>query len=104
MLGGMKTTIAALSVCLSLAAPAWGFDHDHDRARRAVQAGEVLPLRTILDNVARDFPGDVVEAELEEDHDRPTYEIKLIAPDGQVMKIIYDARDGGVIKVKGKRR
>lgn len=98
----MKTiSITLISVLLAL--PAAAGDRDHDRARRAVQAGEVLPLRTILDNAARDFPGDVIETELEEEHGRPIYEIKLISPQGQVMKVIYDARDGSVLKVKGKR-
>ncbi len=94
----------ALTALLSLAAlPAAGGDSDHDRARRAVQAGQVLPLRAILDKVATDFPGDVIETELEDEGGGPVYEIKLISPEGRVMKIIYDARDGTVLKVKGKR-
>jgi uncharacterized membrane protein YkoI len=42
-----------------------GRSGDHDRARQAVEAGEVLPLRTILERVERDYPGQVVEVELE---------------------------------------
>lgn len=94
----------ALTVLLSLAAlPAAGGVSDHDRARRSVQAGEVLPLRAILDKVANDFPGDVIETELEDEDGCLVYEIKLISPEGRVMKVIYDARDGRVLKVKGKR-
>lgn len=102
----MQTAITTtLIACLLFVTPAWADDsHDHDRARQAVQAGEILPLRTILDHVARDFPGDVIEAELEDEHGRPTYEIKLISPQGQVMKIVYDACDGSILKVKGKHR
>lgn len=98
------STLLALAV-LATAAPAAADDdrHDHDRARRAVQAGQVVPLRTVLDAVARDFPGDVVETELEDRHGAPIYEIKLISPEGQVMKLIYDASDGRLIKVKGRR-
>lgn len=84
-------------------APAGASDDDHERARRAVQAGQVVPLRTILDSVARDFPGDVIETELEDRHGTPVYEIKVIAPEGRVMKVYYDARDGSLLKVKGKR-
>lgn len=103
-----RTVILALvlSVAALPAAAGWrgdSHDRDHDRARRSVQAGEVLPLQTILDKVARDFPGDVIETELEDEDDCPVYEIKLISPEGRVMKIIYDARDGRVLKVKGKR-
>lgn len=101
----MKTLSAAfLAVALLLSAtPAGAGDSDHDRARSAVQAGEVVPLRTILDNVARDCPGDVIETELEERHGMLVYEIKLISAEGRVMKAIYDARDGSLLKVKGKR-
>lgn len=101
----MRTLSAAfLAVSLLLsAAPARARDSDHDRARSAVQAGQVLPLRTILDSVARDYPGDVIETELEESHDRLVYEIKLISPEGRVMKLIYDARDGSLLKVRGKQ-
>ena len=32
-------------------------DHDHDRARAAVEAGETRPLAEILETVRRDYPG-----------------------------------------------
>lgn len=103
-MAAMKTAIASLlALALLAVAPVRAEDDDHERARRAVQAGQVLPLRTILDNVARDFPGDVIETELEEHHGAPVYEIKVISPEGRVMKVYYDARDGSVLKVKGKR-
>lgn len=101
----MKTAIAAvltLGFLLSVPHASRG-DDDHERARRAVQAGEVLPLRTILDRVARDFPGDVIETELDDEDGEFVYEVKLISPEGRVMKVYCDARDGRVIKVKGKR-
>lgn len=101
----MRTVLAPLLALALLAAttPAGADEDDHERARRAVQAGQVVPLRTILDNVARDFPGDVIETELEDRHGTPVYEIKVISPEGRVMKVYYDARDGSVLKVKGKR-
>jgi hypothetical protein len=37
----------------------------HDRARQAVEAGEILPLRTVLERVERDYPGQVLDVELE---------------------------------------
>lgn len=99
----MTIRASLLALAVTLAATPAGAGDDHDRARRAVQAGEVVPLRTILDNVARDFPGDVIETELESLHGAPAYEIKLIAPDGRVMKLFYDARDGSLLKTKGKQ-
>jgi uncharacterized membrane protein YkoI len=75
---------------------------DHDRARRAVQSGQVLPLRTVLDKAMAQFPGDLIEAELEEKHGRIVYEIKLISPEGNVIKLHYDASDGRLLSAKGR--
>lgn len=101
----IKTALLpVLLAAVLLAAPAArADDDDHERARRAVQAGEVLPLRTILDNVARDYPGDIIETELEESHGAIVYEIKVISPEGRVMKVYYDARTGSLLRIKGKR-
>ena len=45
-------------------------DDDHDRARQALLAGKVMPLREVLDRVAADYPGEPVEIEFEEDDGR----------------------------------
>lgn len=99
----MKHVLALLVIASLAAAPALARDDDHDRARRAVLAGEALPLRTILDKAAAEFPGELIEAELEEEKGRLIYELKLITPDGRVMKLHYDARDGTLVKSKGER-
>ena len=71
--------------------------YDHDRARQALEAGEILPLSTVLAAVARDTPGQVMEVELEQRGGRWFYEIKLLRPGGALMKLWVDARDGTVI-------
>lgn len=75
---------------------------DHERARHALERGEVLPLQTILGKVARDYPGDVIEVELDREDGRWVYEIELIGERGRLTKLEVDARDGSVIKVKGR--
>lgn len=74
--------------------------HDHDRARRAVQAGAVLPLQTLLQQVARTHPGQVLEVELEDEHGHWVYEIKLLQPDGRLVKLEVDARSAVVLKAR----
>ncbi len=70
-------------------------EHDHDRARRAVQAGEILPLQEVLNRLARRQPGQVLEVELERESGRCwVYEIKLLQPDGRLLKLQLDARNG----------
>lgn len=80
-------------------------ERDHDRARQAVEAGEVLPLRTILERVERQYPGQVIDVELEREHEnsqeRWIYRIKLLRSGGALIKLKVDARDGSIIGRKG---
>lgn len=73
-------------------------DADHERARAAVQAGEVLPLPELLDRLRPAYPGQVLELELERDDGRWIYEIKLLQPGGQMVKLEVDARTAEVLK------
>jgi len=74
---------------------------DHERARQALERGEVLPLRAILDKIARDYPGEVVEVELERERGTWIYEIELIGADGRLVKLEIDAGSAAVLRVKG---
>ncbi|MDO9598869.1 MAG: PepSY domain-containing protein [Azoarcus sp.] len=75
---------------------------DHEQARRALEAGEVMPLRAIIDVVERDHPGQIVEIELERDDGRWLYEIKLLRADGSLAKLKVDGRDGRVLSIRGR--
>ncbi|PKO88030.1 MAG: hypothetical protein CVU16_14710 [Betaproteobacteria bacterium HGW-Betaproteobacteria-10] len=81
-------------------------EHDHDRARQALEAGEVLPLRTILERIEREYPGQVIDVELERKDRRGdvrwVYEIKLLRRGGNLVKLKVDARDGTVIGTKSR--
>jgi hypothetical protein len=74
---------------------------DHDQARAALQAGEIKPLRQVLDKVDAQFSGQMLEAELEHKHGLWVYEIKVLAPDGSIMKLYYDAAALELVRVKG---
>ena len=80
-----------------------GRQGDHDRARVAVQSGEVLPLSTVLQRLQRTHPGQLLEVDLEDDlHGGWTYEIKLLQADGRLLKLDVDARTAQLMKVKRK--
>jgi hypothetical protein len=94
-----------LGVALALpgVSPAWGGDRrDHDRARAAVQAGQVLPLPTLLERLARTHPGQVLDIELERDGASWIYEVKLLQSGGQLLKLELDAATGKVLKLRRK--
>jgi hypothetical protein len=75
---------------------------DHERARAAVQAGEVLPLATLLERLQRTHPGQVLELELEREDGRWIYDLKLLQTDGQLLKLEVDAATGQVLELKRK--
>ena len=78
--------------------------HDHDRARQAVQAGQVLPLPTVLDHLQREVPGQVLEVELERDDGRWIYEVKLLQAGGRLVKLELDAASGEVLQRRVRDR
>jgi hypothetical protein len=112
MLGGLipsswplRVRWAACAV-LSLSAMAWSCGAaasdkgDHERARQALQSGQVMPLAKVLARIEGEHPGQVLEVELES-HDRQWhYEIKILQPDGRLSKLKVDARTGVLVQQK----
>lgn len=79
-------------------------DKDHDRAREAVRAGQVMPLRAVLEQLEREHPGQVMDVELEEEHGRLVYEVKLLQNDGRLVKLELDAKTATVLRRKERNR
>lgn len=84
-------------------------DFDHERARRALAGGNIAPLSLILEKVESLYPGRVIEVELESEGDEGEgqnvggflYEIKLLTPEGDVLKIHMDAATMELMRVDG---
>jgi uncharacterized membrane protein YkoI len=77
---------------------------DHDRARDALQAGRILPLERIVESAKQQFGGDVLDVELEEEEAGFHYELKVMAADGRILKLKYDAATGELLRAKGRHR
>ncbi len=106
MLKTIRTTRLAAGLLLALAlagAPARA-DSDHDRARAAVVAGQVLPLGTVLERLAREHPGQVLKVELESEHGRWIYEVRLLQSGGRLTKLYLDAATGETLARRDKER
>ena len=101
----MRHLLLSLFLALGLAvAPTWADGHkDHERARQALTQGQVLPLRTVLEKVEGEHPGQVLKIEFEQDDGRYVYEIRLLQADGRIAKLKVDAMDGKVLEIKQKR-
>ena len=102
----LSTAVTALVLAAVMAATGAraSSDGDHDRARDAVQAGQVLPLKTVLERLEREHPGQVLEVELERDDGRWIYEVKLLQSGGRLVKLELDARSGEVLKRRDRDR
>lgn len=90
----------AVGVCGS--GPGHGDEHDAALARKALEQGQVLPLRVVLDKVEREYRGQTLKIEFEQEDGRFIYEIRLLQHDGRLAKLKIDARDGRVLKIKRK--
>ncbi len=101
-----QPVLATLAVVLAmvLASPLALADSEQDRARTAVQAGKVLPLKTLLERLEQEHPGQVLEVELEQDDGRWIYEIKLLQPGGRLVRLELDAPSGAVLLRKERAR
>jgi len=96
--------LAGLLGLALLAGPGLGMadESDHELARKALQEGKILPLRTVLDRVERDYPGQVIKIEFDHDDGRYVYEIRLLQEGGAIVKLKIDASDGTVLGIKGR--
>ena len=76
-------------------------EHDEDRARVAVQRGEILPLEQVLAALKGGVTGEISKVELEKEHGIWVYEFKVISPGGRMMEVSVDAKTGKLIEKKG---
>ena len=73
-------------------------DDDHERARRLLEQGRIVPLEQILEQARSRHAGRLLEAELDEKDERLIYEIEIVDPEGVVWELKYDAVSGTLIK------
>ena len=89
--------IAAVSVMLVITGTAMA-DDDMERVRELRGTESILPLSDILTTAAKQYPGKVLEVELEEEHGQIIYEVKLLGRDHKVHHLEIDARSGRILR------
>ena len=75
---------------------------DHERARAALEAGQIRPLSDLLAEVERRFRGRVIEADLERDDTQWLYELKILPPNGRLFIVELDAATGALVRSRGQ--
>lgn len=73
------------------------WDPRGDDARDGVKGGRLVPLESVIRNIARTTPGRLLDAGLEGGGDRPVYRVRWQAADGRRIDFIVDARTGQII-------
>jgi uncharacterized membrane protein YkoI len=88
----------ALLIAAALPAAAARGDDAAAKARTGVQEGQLVPLESILAWIEARYAGRFVEAELEEEHGTPIYEIEWRMPQGRLIELEFDARTGALLE------
>ena len=76
-------------------------DDDHDKARKALERGEILPLNKILKRLGTRIAGKIVRIKLEREDGAWVYEIKYVSAKGRVIELEVDAKTGKILKTEG---
>lgn len=69
-----------------------------DQVHRLKETGDIMSLEALLRQVRQEYPGRVIEIELEEENGRYIYELEIVDDEGIVWDIELDARSGELIK------
>lgn len=76
-------------------------DDDWAELHREVEAGRIVSLSSVLNDLEKDYMGQVVEVEFERDDGQVIYEIEMIGPHGQVVEFEVNAVSGQLIGIEG---
>lgn len=74
-------------------------DINQDEVLQLRRSGQVAPFQRILQAVSARYPDlQVLEVELEAEHDAYRYEIDILLGDGSVRELEIDARSGKILE------
>ena len=98
-----RSLLLALTLLGLMAVPA-AAKSDQQRAREALQAGEVMPLQEILGQVQQRVEGRILNVWLERADRGPwIYRLKLLDHFGNIVGVIVDARSGHILQIFAPR-
>ena len=73
---------------------------DHEDAWSARKEGSILALPEVLGIISPKIDGEIIEIELDTEHERPVYEFKYVDKGGRVRELYADARTGVILTDK----
>ena len=100
----MRITVLAIVLALALPGLAHAEPTDQERARAAMEAGEIMPLKDILAKIDRQYSGRVLDAkltDLEQGLHGWIYSIKFLTPQDNLLVLKVDAGTGVILEIEG---
>lgn len=73
-------------------------DYDPERLQQLVQSKQLMPLEQLLDTHRELLSGRVVDVELEREHKRWIYEIKVLTEKGKRREFYFDGTTGALLE------
>ena len=70
---------------------------DQAEAREGVRSGRQVPLSSVIERIARQTPGRLLNASMGDYGGRPAYFVQWQTNDGRVSVIVADAQSGAII-------
>lgn len=103
---GLAIGAVGVAVLFCTAGPAFAAHETKKGYHEALEAGQVVPLEKLIERIRRDYPGRILKVGIEhESHGGvPTwvYEVKILTPDGHVLKLEFDAGSMELLELKGR--
>lgn len=100
-IGILRPVFVALLTLVGAAAALCDDDgDDHNLAHRLVAEGKIRELSAIMEEVAVQVPGKMLEVEFENDDGVYKYELKILRPEGKVQEVEVDATTGVILKIE----
>lgn len=101
-----RSFVLSSAAFVLFARPRAAHSDEQNNAREALRSGEVVSLGRILARVRAAYAGRVLEAELERGRGGGTapwiYHVKLLTPQGNVIKLMLNAKTAIILAVKGR--
>lgn len=75
-------------------------DDDHERARLALQRGEIRPLTEIMGRLQAELGGEVIEVEFKNRRRNRNfaYQFKVLTPRGRISEVLVDAATAKILE------
>jgi uncharacterized membrane protein YkoI len=71
---------------------------DINEIRNLRRSGQLVSLESLIVQVRNDYPGEIIEIELDDEDDGYIYEVEIIGEDGSEPELKIDASTGEVLK------